>query len=159
MTIAIKRTLAVILVMCLSIVPLYPVSAIAITSDEISPYYNNVKSANTVISIDNSGKLTITYKYTGSSSITTKAVITTYIEQKVLGLFWSRINIGTTNNEWVDTIKKSSYSGSRTFQLASKGTYRVTAVLAVALMKSKQKQQIHIRMINAVYNCTAFIIL
>lgn len=35
------------------------------------------------------------------------------------------MDIGTANDEWVDTINKSNYSGTRTYQLSSEGTYRV----------------------------------
>ena len=43
-----------------------------------------------------------------------------------MGLFWTRVDIGTTNDEWVDTINNYRYTGSRTHQLSSSGTYRVT---------------------------------
>ena len=113
----IKRALASILVLCLSVVPFCSVSASAATpQDEIMPLYNNVSNATANLGISDSGKMTINYSYVGSSGITTKAVITTYIEKKILGLFWSR----------VDTINNYKYTGSRTYQLSSSGTYRVT---------------------------------
>lgn len=127
----IKRILATILVLCLSVVPFCSVSASAATQEEITPYYNNTASTTTTMSISSSGKMTIGYKYSGYSSITTKAVITTYIEKKTLGLFWTRVDIGTTNDEWVDTINDYRYSGSRTYQLSSSGTYRVTVVYKI----------------------------
>ena len=68
-------------------------------------------------------KLKIYYDYTGLSGKTTKVVITTYIEKKTLGLFWSRVENGQPNNQWVDT--------SYTFQLSSTGTYRVTVTYKV----------------------------
>ena len=127
----IKRIFVAMLILCLTIVPLSPVSAAVADGNEIMPYYNNVKSASTVISINSNGKLTITYSYSGSPSITTKAVITTYIEKKTLGLFWTRVDIGTTNDEWVDTKYESTYVGSRTHQLSSTGTYRVTVIYKI----------------------------
>lgn len=126
-----KKVLATVLVMCLSVTSFCSVSAVAATTEGVTPYYNNVRAVNTVIGISSSGKLTINYYYSGSSSITTKAVITTYIQKKTLGLFWTRVDIGTTDNEWVDTIKDYSYDGVRTFQLSSKGTYRVTAIYKI----------------------------
>lgn len=122
----IKRIFVALLVLCLSIIPISPVSAAIADGNEIMPLYNNVSSATANISINNSGKLTITYQYYGSSAVTTKAVITTYIEKKTLGLFWKRVDIGTTDDEWVDTKYDPSYNGSRTYQLSSTGTYRVT---------------------------------
>lgn len=65
------------------------------------------------------------------NSKTTKVVITTYIEKKTLGLFWKRVDIGTANNEWVDTIYGIDYTKVRRFQLSAKGTYRVKIVFKV----------------------------
>lgn len=127
----IKRIVTVILVLCLSIIPLSPVSAATETLEEIMPMYNNVGSATATININSSGKLTIGYQYSGYSSITTKAVITTYIEKKTLGLFWTRVDIGQPDDEWVDTINDYRYTGSRTYQLSSSGTYRVTVIYKI----------------------------
>lgn len=124
----IKRLLACVLIVSLSIISLMTVSAAKAFSGTVAPFYNNVGSATSAISINDSGKLTIGYKYSGYSSITTKAVITTYIEKKTLGLFWKRVDIGKTNNEWIDTINDYRYTGSRTHQLSSSGTYRVTVI-------------------------------
>ena len=124
----IKRFLACVLIVSLSIISLMPVSAAKAFSGTVAPFYNNVASATATININSSGKLTIGYKYSGYSSITTKAVITTYIEKKTLGLFWKRVDIGKTNNEWIDTINDYRYTGSRTHQLSSSGTYRVTVI-------------------------------
>lgn len=55
----IKRIVTVILVLCLSIIPLSPVSAATATPEEIMPMYNNVGSATATININSSGKLTI----------------------------------------------------------------------------------------------------
>ena len=129
MTKRLTGIISAFLIMCLFVVPLSPVSAA--TEEGIMPRYNNVSNATANASISDSGKLTITYKYTGSSSITTKAVITTYIEKKFLGLFWRRVDIGTTDDQWVDTINNYKYSGSRTHQLSSTGTYRITVIYKI----------------------------
>ena len=127
-----KRLITTLLVLCMSILAVQPAAAANISTqyvnanDEIMPLYNNVGTVNSNMSINSSGKMTINYKYTGSPSTTTKAVITTYIEKRTLGLFWSRVDIGEPDNQWVDTIKDYSYYGSRTYQLSSTGTYRVT---------------------------------
>lgn len=121
-----QKMIVSILILCFAITPACSVSAATIMQNEIMPYFNNVNTATANLSISDNGKLTINYKYTGYSGVTTKAVITTYIEKKTLGLFWKRVDIGTTNNEWVDTIYNYKYTGSRTHQLSSTGTYRVT---------------------------------
>lgn len=98
---------------------------------DVTSYYNNTISTATHMNISSSGKMTISYKYSGYASITNKAVITTYIEKKTLGLFWSRIDIGTSNDEWIDTISNYKYTGSRKYQLPSSGTYRVTVIYKI----------------------------
>lgn len=127
----IKKILVTLLVLCLSIVPFFSVSAAAATQEEVMPLYNNTASVTTAMNINSSGKMTISYQYSGYPSTTTKAVITTYIEKKTLGLFWSRVDIGTTDDQWVDTINDYRYTGSRTYQLSSSGTYRVTVVYKI----------------------------
>lgn len=126
-----KRMLATVLVLCLSVVPFCSVSASAATQEEVTPYFNNTLSTTTAMNISSSGKMTISYQYSGYASITTKAVITTYIEKKTLGLFWTRVDIGTTEDQWVDTINDYRYTGSRSYQLSSSGTYRVTVVYKI----------------------------
>ena len=127
-----KRVVTTLLILCMSILAVQPVSAADLGThsrnvvDEIMPLYNNVGTVNSNMSISSSGKMTINYMYTGAPSTTTKAVITTYIEKRTLGLFWTRVDIGEPDNQWVDTIKDYSYYGSRTHQLSSSGTYRVT---------------------------------
>ena len=129
MTKRLKVLVSAILVLCLFIVPLSPVSAA--TQEGVMPRYNNVATVTANMGISDSGKMTINYKYTGSPEITTRAVITTYIEKKFLGLFWKRVDIGTTDDKWVDTINDYMYVGSRTHQLSSTGTYRVTIIYKI----------------------------
>lgn len=123
-----KKVMATILTLCLTFVSF---CSFAADAAEITPLYNNVNTATANASITDNGKLTINYTYAGFSGVTTKAVITTYIEKKVLGLFWTRVDIGTTNDEWIDTIYNYRHTGSRTFQLSSSGTYRVTVTFVI----------------------------
>lgn len=54
------------------------------------------------------------------------------IEKKTWGLFWKRVDIGEPNNEWYDVIYNYVYAGDHTFQLPSKGTYRITVVYVIS---------------------------
>lgn len=129
-----KQIVAVLLVLCMGIVPFSTVNAAEgqISSyslgsgTEIMPLYNNVSSVSSTMSISSSGKMEILYQYAGFPSTTTKAVITTYIEKRTLGIFWKRVDIGETDDQWVDTINDYRYNGVRTYQLSDSGTYRVT---------------------------------
>ena len=118
---SISFVLANVLLLLIVFVP-----AKATTIEDVSPFYNNVISVSSNASISSTGVLKVTNSYTGDSSVTTKAIITTYIEKKILGIFWSRVDINQTNDEWVDTIYNYKYSGYHSIQLPSTGTYRVT---------------------------------
>ncbi len=123
-----RRIFVALQVLLLFVTMIFP----AYAAGEITPYYNNVSTARTTASVSSSGLLTINNRYNGFEGETTKAVITTYIEKKVLGLFWTRVDIGITDDQWVDTVYNYTYSGSHTFQLTSGGTYRVTVTFVVS---------------------------
>lgn len=126
-----KKILAIILV-CTSLISICCIVSYAVAEENvITPKYNNVVSASTAVVISNSGEITISNKYTGTNGTTTKGVITTYIEKKTLGLFWTRVDIGKTNDEWVDTIYNYKYVGSHSHQLESTGKYRVTVTFII----------------------------
>lgn len=97
----------------------------------VEPYFNNTVTASNMASVSSSGKLTITNSFAGGKTVFSKAIITTYVEKKVLGLFWSRVDIGQNNNKWIDVIYENVYTGFHYFQLSDKGTYRVTTEFVV----------------------------
>lgn len=111
----------------LTVILMISVFSSIVSAADFTVYYNNTATADTSASVSITGLLTISNRFTGFPSITTHAVITTYVEKRFLGLFWSRVDIGQTDNEWVDTIYDYTYVGGHTFQLTSTGTYRVTA--------------------------------
>ena len=94
--------------------------------------YNNTVMASSVASISESGLLTVANQYQGIRGKTTKGEITTYIEKKILGLFWTQVNIGEPNNQWIDVVYNYMYFGNHTFQLSSHGTYRITVVYVIS---------------------------
>lgn len=104
----------------------------ALAAGEITPYYNNTISDKSSVTIFDSGLLTIYNQHRGIQGTTAKVVVTTYIEKKVLGLFWSRVDIGQPDNQWVDTAYGDYYNSTHTHQLDSTGTYRVTAIFVVS---------------------------
>lgn len=127
----IKRILAITLMLCLCVMPVFSVSAASNSENEVMPCFNNAATVSTNMSINSSGKMTITYNVAGYSSLTTKIVITTYIEKRTLGLFWTRVDNGQTDDQWVDTIKDYKYNGVRNYNLSSSGTYRVTVAYKI----------------------------
>lgn len=100
-------------------------------ASEVMPLFNNVLSVSNPVTISDSGILTVDNQYYGFEGTTTKAVITTYIEKKTLGLLWTRVDIGQTDNKWVDTVYGYENSVSHSFQLESTGTYRVVTTFVI----------------------------
>lgn len=97
----------------------------------VEPYFNNTMDVSNEASISSSGKLTIMNSFVAYENYFSKAIITTYVEKKVLGLFWSRVDIGQNNNKWIDVIYENLYTGFHYFQLSGKGTYKVTTEFVV----------------------------
>lgn len=124
-----NRMTVVTVMLCLLLVAQIFVQPVAAAT--IIPLYNNVLSVTNPVSISDSGILTVNNQYSGFDGTTTKAVITTYIEKKTLGLFWTRINIGQTDNQWVDTLYGYKNSVVHSFQLESTGTYRVVTIFVI----------------------------
>ncbi len=104
----------------------------ALAAGEITPYYNNTSNDQNSASVSESGVLSILNRHRGIEGTTSKVVITTYVEKKILGLFWSRVDIGQPDNQWVDTTYNINYSKTYTHQLTSTGTYRVTTIFIVS---------------------------
>lgn len=123
-----KKLLSLTLLICMVTVSL---SSAKVYGSEITPRYNNVLTADVNTTVNSSGTLNITYNCLGFPDTTSKVVITTYIEKQFLFIFWTRVDIGTTNNEWTQTINNYRYSGTRTFKLPSTGTYRTTVIYEV----------------------------
>lgn len=124
-----KRIVSVILTLALFMGALsaFSVSASAV---EIEPYLNNTSSTTTRFSISSTGKAQISMVCVGDSNFT-RVNIVSYIEKKTLGLFWTRVDIGTNNNEWKDSSNKNPYSQTRSTTLDSKGTYRAVVTYTV----------------------------
>ena len=64
--------------------------------------------------------------------VTTGATITSYIEKRTLGLFWSKVDIGEANNEWVDVSTDYADAFVHEFWLEDTGTYRATVVYEIS---------------------------
>lgn len=88
---------------------------------------NAISSVTSTVNIDTDGEISIIYRNVAHPAIVEKVVIKTYIEKKTF-FSWERINIGTINNEWIDTINHGIYTGSRSYPLSIPGIYRTTII-------------------------------
>lgn len=107
------------------------VTAAVITNEGVMPCYNNTAGTSTNFTITTAGKATISATYTGHTTLT-QAKVTSYIEKRTLGIFWSRVDIGQPNNEWVDISTDYYDAFGHEFYLEDKGTYRATVVYEIS---------------------------
>lgn len=98
---------------------------------EVAPRYNNVVSVQTTATVSSSGLLVVRHQMQGTQGVTIYTDITTKVEKKTLGLFWTEVDIGTTNNVWTIHVGSYIYDGTRQCQLSSTGTYRITSTYVV----------------------------
>lgn len=97
-------------------------------ASEIKPILNNGTYAEVTGSVSSSGYLTVTKIWSGKPNITSQVNITTYVERKVLGVFWSRIDIGLASTQWTHTVYDGGqYTHNNYVSLPSTGTYRITS--------------------------------
>ena len=94
--------------------------------------YNNTNNASLSASINSNGKLSASLYVMGMKGKTTKIETSLYVEKKILGLFWSRVDIGYTDNIWHDSTSNYYYSHTFSHDLTSTGTYRVTVTYTVS---------------------------
>lgn len=129
-----KKNLKQWTVLILALLSLYGavLPAYAITTVDInSPRLNTDIEGKCIPNISSSGLLTVTNVYDVSDSSVTQVIVTTYIEKRTLLVIWNRVDIGTTNDEWVDYGGSGHFVKTHTAQMPSNGTYRVTVTFDV----------------------------
>ena len=119
--------LLTLLLVWTALVPAYAASA----ESEITPRLNTNINATCIPNVSSSGLLTVTNTYGVNDSRVTQVVVTTYVEKRSLLVIWNRVDIGTTNDEWVDYGENGYFSKTHTAQMPESGTYRVTATFDV----------------------------
>lgn len=81
--------------------------------------------------ISDTGMASIRVIYEADSSNFSQAKVTVKLQKKVLGLFWTTVDIGETDNLWVDYSSDSSGIFSFSTGLEDEGTYRAVITLEV----------------------------
>ena len=107
-------------------------TSVLAVSAEVMPRLNNTAGTSSSFSISSTGKATLVATYDGYRNVTSGATITSYIEKRTLGVFWTKVDIDQPNNEWVDS--SSNYYGAfgHEFQLKNTGTYRATIIYEIS---------------------------
>mgnify|MGYP005772369545 CR=1 FL=1 len=115
-----------VIVLLLTVATLVSCMTIYSSADdyEIEPFYNNVGRASTNFNITSSGLARMGVTYYGFDDAISYVKSEIYLEKKFLGLFWNRVDIGVTDDVWVDYSYTVDGSIFHEFQLSDTGTYR-----------------------------------
>ena len=115
-----------VVVLLLTVATLVSCMAIYPSADDygIEPYYNNVGRVGISFNITPSGLACVGVTYTGAEGLLREAKCEIYLEKRFLGLFWNRVDIGVTDDVWVDYLNSVTGNFYHEFQLSDTGTYR-----------------------------------
>ena len=123
-----KRCTTLILALLMLVMGIY----VPFKKAEAAMLYYNTTDAFLSASVNSSGYLQAWMTVTGKSGKTTLIEADLYVEKRILGVFWKRVEIGYNNNVWHDSTTSYSYSNSFGYNLNSTGTYRVTVTYTVS---------------------------
>ena len=94
------------------------------TSSVIQPRLSNIYTCSVDFAITPSGFASVYFDYYGDPDVFESATAEIYLEKRFLGIFWSRVDIGVTDNVWVDVLYENDGYVDHTIQLEKTGTYR-----------------------------------
>ena len=95
----------------------------------VSPCYTNAQQAQISFTIDQNGNGSVLIQCVGNSNVSHIRLVT-YLERNVNGN-WVRVDIGTTNNQWVYSALDNAAVISYTPKLTVKGQYRASTVITL----------------------------
>ena len=124
-----KKVLSVFLALALCFSFFNTPASASVENDAITPRYTNATVAEVTMAINDSGLATIKSCCTAIPG-TTWIRATTCLEKKVNGT-WTRVDILSTNDQWVTMINTRVFSVTKTHQLTSRGTYRAVTTFDV----------------------------
>ena len=97
----------------------------------ISPRLTNCNECEFTFKIIAPGEAHVLATYYAKPSVFTQAKLTVKIQKKVLGLFWTTVDIGTANNEWIAYSNSVNGNFYNYFNVDGTGTYRAVFRLEV----------------------------
>lgn len=124
-----KKALSAFLALALCFSVFHTTASAAVEDNAIMPRYTNITVANVTLAINDSGLATVKSTCTARLG-TTWIRATTYLEKKVNGV-WTRVDILSTDDQWVTMINTRVFSVTKSHQLTSRGTYRAVTTFDV----------------------------
>lgn len=101
------------------------------SANEIAPCSESITQSSFRFTISDTGTASIRIIYEADGSNFSQAKVTVKLQKRVLGLFWTTVDIGETDNLWVDYSSDSSGIFSFSTGLGDEGTYRAVITLEV----------------------------
>lgn len=121
-----KRILILVLIFSMLFVTgigVFTVSA-AENEETVTPRFTNCNQCNFMFRVLDPGEAHVGVTYNAKSDVFTQAKVTVKIQKKFLGLFWTTVDIGTTNDEWVAYSTAINGQFYNYFNVDGTGTYR-----------------------------------
>ena len=94
----------------------------------VMPRWNNDGTCSFNFQVLSPGVAHVSAAYSGSF---TQAKLTVKIQKRFLGFFWSTVDIGEPDDEWVSYSSQSSGNFYHSFSVSGTGTYRAQFTLEV----------------------------
>ncbi len=124
-----KKLISVFLALALCFSVFSAPASASVENNPVEPRYTNATVAEVILAIDDSGLATVN-SYCSAIPGTTWIRATTYLEKKINGV-WTRVDILSTDDQWVTMINTRLFSVTKTHQLTSRGTYRAVTTFDV----------------------------
>lgn len=97
----------------------------------VTPRWTNCDQYGFTFAITDDGVAHVDVDYLGDSNHFGSARMTIKLQKRFLLLFWNTVDIGYSNNEWVETSTDLYDTFYNSFPLSSKGTYRAVLTLEI----------------------------
>ena len=130
-----KKNVKVFLTMIMAVLMLWTASVSVYASDAdagIMPRLDNCHDFVMTFTVADPGVAHFAVDYNGNENTFVQAKLTVVFQKKFLGLFWRKVDIGTTNNEWVAYSTELQYMFYDTVTMDGTGTYRANFTLEIS---------------------------
>ncbi len=97
-----------------------------LSSMEGVPGFSSIENLSITFYIGPSGAAALSFSVSNSIKSPSQLTITSYIEKRSLGVFWSKVDIGVQDDQWVERTSKKFYSATHAADVSEDGVYRAT---------------------------------
>lgn len=127
-----KRRFTIIWLFILAFILLFAnVSSVFAANEGVAPRWSNCNKYTFSFNVLDPGEAHISVSYIAESGVFVQAKSTVKIQKKFLGLFWTTVDIGTTNDEWVEYCTDVYGDLYNYFPVSGTGTYRAVFKLEI----------------------------